>query len=71
MKLTLHTYALIRADLIFFMFADDGGLYCWGFGKACGSKDDNYIYPERKYIGSCRFTAVSGGSFHSVALSGR
>ncbi|XP_064619706.1 uncharacterized protein LOC135483104 isoform X2 [Lineus longissimus] len=48
---------------------NDGGLHCWGFGKACGSKDDNYLFPERKYVGSCRFTAVSGGSFHSVALS--
>ena len=55
---TVKTYSLI---------SDNGQVYHWGYGPACGSNDN--IFTPTRVDGLERIIKVAAGDSHSVALS--
>ncbi|XP_030832752.1 ultraviolet-B receptor UVR8 isoform X2 [Strongylocentrotus purpuratus] len=47
-----------------------GELYAWGMGRACGSRRDDLLTPQRKTTRRSNVVGVAGGSGHSLALTG-
>jgi len=47
-----------------------GEAYVWGYGKACGSKEEDVLAPRKCQTYRNNVVAVAGGGLHSMALSG-
>ncbi|XP_061172978.1 uncharacterized protein LOC133182235 isoform X2 [Saccostrea echinata] len=50
------------------VITDEGEVYVWGYGKACG-KNKDILSPEKVPLKNKRVTQVAGGSAHSLALT--
>ncbi|XP_060064104.1 uncharacterized protein LOC132544517 isoform X2 [Ylistrum balloti] len=48
---------------------DQGEVFIWGSGKACGSKSSDLLSPIPMAIGRSKVTKVAGGMCHSMALT--
>ncbi|XP_070212798.1 uncharacterized protein [Littorina saxatilis] len=48
---------------------DEGDVYAWGYGKACGKRRHDVLSPELISFKGKQIVQVAGGSTHSLALT--
>ena len=53
------------------MFPENNEVWMWGYGKACGRRKWDVLYPEKVSLTRANAIVVAGGQMHSMALTGR